>query len=358
MSPRWPGVAAAVVLSFAQHALAAGGFEITWRAPESCGTKADFESGVSRIVGKSFADLGSSWATAEVVISSTADAWRLRVRVVSVNGAHRERDVLTTTCREAVEAAELIVATSLSEAAPQSSDEAPSGGAGRARSGPPSAASTSESKQSVSATLPERPSSSAPAPIRAAPTSASAPTAARARRSTFSLGTRVGIEPILLPSATTFASIALALELERLRGELLLSASYPESEPVPKSNGGRARAELSSAALVGCYGGHLRAFALWGCLGAEAGVFSVTGEGAGNLINARTSYEFWGAGLAQGEALVPLSRAVALGLGVQGMATARRIRVTQRGAEAIGSTRVYLTNPADVRPWVGVEGRF
>ena len=93
------------MLFFAPLVQAAGGFSISWQAPDTCGTRADFEAGVSRIVGKPFADLGSSWQTADVVIVAAADGWRLQVSVVSTNGAHRERDVLTTTCREAVQAA-------------------------------------------------------------------------------------------------------------------------------------------------------------------------------------------------------------------------------------------------------------
>jgi hypothetical protein len=346
------------VFLLAQHAARAAGFEISWQAPASCGTRADFEAGVSRIVGKPLAELGSSWASANVVIVATSDAWRLRVRVVSAGGTQRERDVVTATCREAVEAAEIIVATNLSEAEPGAA-ESPSAQADSVNAAP-SAATGATSAASAKAARARAQVQVQPKPVappqRAGRAADSAATANAARTPlTVALGARVGVEPWLLPSATSFASLALAVESERLRAELLLSASYPEAAAVVGTEGGRARAQLSSAGGLGCYGGRASAFELWGCVGGELGRFTVAGQ---NLIHSQTQHEFWAAGLAQLEAAWPATRALSLLVGAQGMATSRRIHVVEAVPQSANTVKVYSTSPADIRPWLGLEGRF
>ncbi|HTA93211.1 MAG TPA: hypothetical protein VK745_26715 [Polyangiaceae bacterium] len=342
------------MLFFAPLLQAAGGFSISWQAPDTCGTQGDFEAGVSRIVGKPFAELGSSWQTADVVIVATADGWRLRVGVVSTSGAHRERDVLTTTCREAVQAAELIVATSLSGvvALAASPDEAAKSddSAARARSAPVTPAAVAPSGAKPDSAKPPA-LATAPGAATAAPTAHE--TAARRTTSasalTFALAARVGLEPLLLKSATTLAWGVASLESERFKAELALGGSYPESDAV--SGGGRAVTQLLTAGLAGCYGGSAHDFRLWGCVGGELGRFSATGE---NISNSTTTHELWSAALVQGELTHQLAGHFELVLGAQGVLAPHRIRVVESKPTVV----VYTTHEQDIRPWLGVAGRF
>ncbi len=308
---------------------------------------------MSRIVGKPFAELGSSWQTADVVIVATSDGWRLRVGVVSTSGVHRERDVLTTTCREAVQAAELIVATSLSGVVPlaASPDDAAKSddSAARARTAPATSAAVAPSGA--------EPDSAKPPALATAPAATAAPssheTAARRAASasalTFALAARFGLEPLLLKSATTLAWGVASLESERFKAELALGGSYPESYGV--SSGGRAVTQLLTAGLAGCYGGSAGDFRLWGCVGGELGRFSATGE---NISNSTTTHELWSAALAQGELSHQLAGHFELVLGAQGVLAPHRIRVVESRPTVV----VYTTHEQDIRPWLGVAGRF
>jgi hypothetical protein len=350
------GLAALAALLFAQQVPAAAGFSLSWQAPDACGTQADFEAGVSRIVGKSFADLGSAWRTADVVILASGDSWRLRVSVVSASGARRERNVVTATCREAVEAAELIVATSLSGAEPVAAP--PDTGTAENNAGPTSAGARS-APVGPAANTPKpaaRPRASEPAKSVIASPSDTSRGASDGSRLNVALGARFGVEPLLLPTATTIGWGMLAVESRRLRAELSVGASYPESSPVPA--GGGAVAQLLVAGLVGCYGAPAARFRLWGCAGGEAGRFSARGEPGAGLQNNETSSRFWAAGLVQGELSHSLAGPFDLVLGAQGVIAPHRIRVVQQIPMTKELAPDYSTRPADIRPWLGVEGRF
>jgi hypothetical protein len=349
-------VAALAALLFAQQVHAAGGFSLSWQAPDACGTQADFEAGVSRVVGKPFAELGSAWKTADVVIVANADSWRLRVSVVSTSGNRRERDVVTATCREAVEAAELIVATSLSGAEPIAAPSDTRTGENSAR--PPNAAAPSApgGPAANTPTTATRPRASEPAKSVVASPSGTSRGALHEARLNVAVGARFGVEPLLLPTATTIGWGMLAIESQRLRAELTFGASYPESSPVPA--GGGAVAQLLVAGLVGCYGAPAASFRLWGCAGGEAGRFSARGEPGAGLQNNETSVRFWAAGLVQGQLSHPVAGPFDLVLGAQGVIAPHGIHVGRQNPMTGRFSEIYRTQPADIRPWLGVEGRF
>ena len=292
-------------------------FAIAWQAPEACGTRAELEAGVARIAGKPFDELGSAWASADVQIVATADAFRLRVRVVSTRGAQRERDVVTASCAEALEAAELIVATSLSGNEPEAAPPGP----------------------------PAKPSDLVGPPVHreALPVNAS-------------LAARVGLEPLLLPSPVAIGWLLLGLETKRLKLELALGGTLHESEAV--KGGGSAVASLLTAGLTACYGAPAGAFALLGCAGGEAGRFRVEGEAGSGLINPHASNRLWLAGLLQGELSRQLTRSLSLVLGAQGVVADRSVQVLQSGSGGNGAQPVYKTSRVDLRPWLGAEVRF
>jgi hypothetical protein len=350
------GLAALAALLFAREVQAAGGFSLSWQAPDACGTQADFEAGVSRVVGKSFAELGSAWKTADVVIVASADNWRLRVSVVSTSGTRRERDVVTGTCREAVEAAELIVATSLSGAEPIAAPSDTRTGESNARSpnaAAPSAPGGPEANTPPPANLPR--ASERAKGVVAAPSDTSRG-ALHESRLNVAVGARFGVEPLLLPTATTIGWGMLAIESQRLRAELTFGASYPESSPVPA--GGGAVAQLLVAGGVGCYGAPAASFRLWGCAGGEAGRFSARGEPGPDLRSNKTSLRFWAAGLVQGQLSHPVAGPVDLVLGAQGVIAPHSIHVGRQDPMTGRFSADYHTQAADIRPWLGVEGRF
>ena len=305
---------------------------IEWRAPEACGSREEFEAGVSRIVGKPLNELGSSWSKAEVNIEFDRDAWQLDIVVLLNTGVSRERQVVAGTCREAVDAAELIVATSLSE-----SDSA------SAQNGPASEPSTAAVPVPALLPTPERPQPAAP---HAAPTTPEHPPS---RRFSPWLGARVGADTRLLPTATEMAWLALGLAREPAKLELLLGATAPQSRA---AGAGRASAYLLSAGLIGCYGGSWSRLGAWACAGAELGRFTATGQGA--LENRRSESVLWSAGLAQGELTWALGRAVRLALGAQGVVAFRRVELVLRP----DSSLVFRTPELDVRPWLGAELGF
>jgi hypothetical protein len=317
----------AVALSSVASRAQAERFAIDWQAPEACGTRAELEAGVARIAGKPFDELGSAWVSADVQIVAASDAFRLRVRVVSTRGAQRERDVVTASCREALEAAELIVATSLSGNEPDAAPPAPA----------PPVVPPSET--------------SAKQPDLAGP-----PVHRQALPVTASVAARVGLEPLLLPSPVAIGWLLLGLETKRLKLELALGGTLHESEAV--NGGGSAVASLLTAGLSACYGGPAGAFQLWGCAGGEAGRFRVEGEAGSALINPRASSRFWLAGLLQGELSRPVTRGLALVLGAQGVVAGRSIQVLQSGSGGNNVQPVYKSSRVDVRPWLGAEVRF
>jgi hypothetical protein len=307
---------------------------IQWRAPDECGTREDFEAGVSRIVGKPLNELGSAWSKAELSIELDGDTWQLDIVVLLNTGLSRERKVVARTCREAVDAAELIVATSLSEA---DSAFAPSGVASEALATP----TTPLAPEARPA--PEKPKPAPPA----VPTSHREPRASRPARPV--LGARLGVDTRLLPAATQMASVALGLAREPAKLELVLSATAPQSRA---AGGGSASADLLSSGLLGCYGGSRSRLGAWACAGAELGRFTARGEGG--LANHRTQSVLWSAGLVQGELFWALGRTVRLGVGVQGVLAFRPIELVLRP----DSSLVYRTPELDVRPWLGVEFGF
>lgn len=326
----------------------AAGFSIAWQAPESCGSERDFEAGVERVVGKPLAELDSAWKSARVVIDEQAGAWCLRVRVTSASGARRAREVRASSCREAVEAAELIVATSLS-AAPTSDDTAPD-----------SSEAEPATELATKAAAPNAPAPPPAAPPRAPsePTQVSSTerAASRAQRPAFTIGARLGLEPWLLPNVTSFGALVAGLESNPLRGELSLLATYPESNAF--AGGGGAKAELFAADLLGCAGAHASRFFIWGCLGGEAGAFHVAGKPGAMLTNEHGRTEPWLAALAQVEVGRELGAGLSLALGGAGMATTRRIRVLETGAQPDVTTELYSTRRASLRPFLELSGRF
>ena len=315
---------------------------------------------MSRVVGKPFGELGSSWATADVVIVATADAWRLRVRVVSTSGARRERDVVAGTCREAVEAAELIVATSLSGVAPAGSGDEDTASSAKGESGVPSRAASGAQPGLTDAPQSAGPGSASSAAQRAAtvaPRQASlagvdAPSVA-APPLKFALGARVGLEPELSPALSAVGWGVFALQRERLRLELMLGGVVPQSHSV--AGGGRAQIYLLSAGLAGCTGSPLGGFQVWGCAGGELGQF--TAAGTDGLLNGRATHKLWAAGLLQAEVSRDLKEGLSLALGAQGLLL-HPIRVVLDDAAGSFSTTDYTTPVLDIRPWLGIEGRF
>ena len=151
------------------------------------------------------------------------------------------------------------------------------------------------------------------------------------------LGARVGLEPLLLKSATTLVSGVASLQSERLKAELALGGSYPESYGV--SGGGSAVTQLLTAGLAACYGGPAGDFRFWGCVGGELGRFSATGE---NITRSKTAHELWSAGLVRGELSRELSGHFALVVGAEGVLVLQRIRVV----ESNPTTAVYTTGKA------------
>ncbi|HEX3855123.1 MAG TPA: hypothetical protein VHW01_29370 [Polyangiaceae bacterium] len=316
---------ALALLSVASRAQAER-FAIDWQAPEACGTRDELEAGVARIAGKPFDELGSAWVSADVQIVAASDAFRLRVRVVSTRGAQRERDVVTASCREALEAAELIVATSLSG---------------------------NEAEAARTTAPPVAPPREAPAK-RAEP--AAPPAHRQALPVTASLAARVGLEPLLLPSPVPIGWLLLGLETKRLKLELALGGTLHESAAV--DGGGSAVASLLTAGLAACYGAPAGAFELWGCAGGEAGRFRVEGQAGSALLDPRASNRFWSAGLLQGELSRQVTRGLALVLGAQGVVAGRSVRVLQSGSGGNSAQPLYKTSRVDVRPWLSAEVRF
>jgi hypothetical protein len=113
---------------------------------------------------------------------------------------------------------------------------------------------------------------------------------------------------------------------------------------------------LLTAALLGCYGPVTGDFEVWGCAGGEVGQF--TAAGFGGVPGGRTTHQFWAAGLLQAEASRALTRGLSLALGAQGAFAPERIRVVRTDPNGGPPTPDYTTKIADIRPWLGVEGRF
>ncbi len=326
-------VVGATGLLFAHNAAAAG-IAIRYQAPETCGTQSDFEAGVSRIVGKPISELNSAWAAAEVLIAPDADAFRLRVRVVSENGSPRERDLLVASCHEALQAAELIVATNLSAPPPQAEPEAE----------PAQSAPTAKHPRLTIEDRPTKPGQSS------TPARSSMPLHAL-------LGVRFGLDPLLAPSAVAMGSGMLGLESSRLRLELTAGATSHASSAV--AGGGAVKSSWLGAGLLGCYAAIPgRPLELWLCAGGEGGRFRAAGQSGMNLLDAHTSDSFWSAALAQAELLVHLTRSLSLAFGAQGVAALRSVHVTEHNPQTGETVALYSTPRLSVRPWLGVDVRF
>jgi hypothetical protein len=332
-------VVGAAVLLLA-HSARAAGIAIRYQAPEACGTQDDFEAGVSRIVGKPISELNSAWASAEVLIAPDAEAFRLRVRVVSETGSPRERDLLVASCREALEAAELIVATNLSAPPPEAAPEAAPGAA------PEPVAARAEPKH-PRLTIEDRPTK---------PEQSSAPAHSGPALHAL-LGARFGLDPRLAPSPVAAFSGMLGIESNRLRLELTAGATSHASSAV--QGGGAVISSWLGADLLACYagiaGGRLQ---LWLCAGAEAGRFRAAGQGGMNLRGAHTNDSFWSAALVQGELLVRLTRQLSLAFGSQGVAALRTVHVTEHNPQTGGTVNLFSTPWLNVRPWLGLDLRF
>jgi hypothetical protein len=329
-------VLVALLLTQQAHATS---FAIHWQAPDSCGDQAAFEAEVSRIVGKPFAGLGSSWSTADVLIVPVADAWQLRVRVVSTSGARRERTLVAATCREAVEAAELIVATSLSGADLAADSEGASGEADAAPEYTPAAAAPQTPTPEV------RP----PRVTQAALASPSEPAPPYLR---VDLGARIGFETVLFPAPTEIAWLMLGVEYKPIKVELSVGAT--RSVPGDVREGRSATFSLQTAGLVGCYGGSVSAFRLWGCAGAEVGHYEAQGR---DPLDSLSNGALWTAALLQGELSWSLTRTFALGAGVQGALAGHPIPVGLSAPLGVKNDTLF-TSRGDIRPWLGLEVRF
>ncbi len=326
-------VVGAAVLLLA-HRAAAAGIVIRYQAPEGCGTQDDFEAGVSRIVGKPISELDSAWASAEVSIAPNEGGFRLRVRVVSDNGSPRERAIAVTSCHEALEAAELIVATNLSAPPPEPEPDA-------------EPAKTQPTSASPRLTIEDRPTKPGPAATSAHAGAALHPL----------LGVRVGLEPLLAPAPVAVGWAMLGLESARLRVELSAGASTHASSAV--AGGGSVVSSWLAAGVLGCYSGVPgNVLALWLCAGAEGGRFRAAGQSGLNLQNAHSDDSFWSAALVQAELLTRLTRGLSLAVGAHGVAALRTVHVTETNAQTGETVGIYTTPWVSVRPWLGIEVRF
>ncbi len=326
-------VVGAAVLLLA-HRAAAAGIAIRYQAPEGCGTQDDFEAGVSRIVGKPISELHSAWASAEVLIAPSSDGFRLRVRVVSDNGSPRERNLAVTSCREALEAAELVVATNLSAPPPEPQTQ-------------PAPAETKPTPAQPRLTIEDRPTKP----------ESNANSIHSGRPLHALLGARLGLEPLLAPSPVAAGWAMLGLESTRLRLELSAGATTHASSAV--AGGGSVVSSWLAAGLLGCYAGVPgNVLALWLCAGAEAGRFRASGQSGLNLQNAHSNDSFWSAALVQGELLARLTRGLSLAVGAQGVAALRTVHVTEVNAQTGETVGLYATPWVSVRPWLGLEVRF
>jgi len=327
-------VVGAAVLLLTQTAAAAG-VALSYQAPAGCGSAEQLEAGVSRIVGKPISELHSAWASANVSISLSEGGFQLSVRVMSDNGSPRERNLAVSTCAEALEAAQLIVATNLSAPPPEPEATSEADQASDTAKGPRLTIEDRPTKPGTQATQP---------PVAPLHGSASALHPL--------LAARVGLDPWLAPTPVVLGWAMLGLELKRVRFELSAGASSQASSAVP---GGGA------AGLVGCYSvgpGAGGTFRLWLCAGAEGGRFRASGESGMNLLNARSNDSFWSAALGQGELLVRLTPGLSLAVGVQGVAALRTVNVTQSNPQTGELVRLYSTPWVSARPWLGLDFRF
>jgi hypothetical protein len=327
---------------------AAAGIAIRYQAPEGCGTPDDFQAGVSRIVGKPIAELHSAWTSADVSIAASEGGFRLSVRVVPENGSPRERHLSVSSCREALEAAELIVATNLS-APPPAPPSAPPGEENEASSAPAQA-------KAPRLTIENRPTKSgthAAEGVRSTALRGGAPLHVL-------LGARLGLDPLLAPAPVALGWGMLGLEVQRVRLELTAGASSHASSAV--AGGGAVVHAWLAAGLVGCYsgstdsrGGVLR---LWLCAGAEGGRFRASGQSGMNLRDAHSNDSFWSAALVQGELLARLTRGLSFAIGVQGVVALRSVHVTESNPQTGELVTLYSTPWVSARPWVGLDWRF
>jgi len=347
LARRSPVVVGAAVLLLS-HSAAAAGIAIRYQAPEGCGTQDDFEAGVSRIVGRPISELHSAWASADVSIEPSADGFRLRVRVVSDHTSPRERNLAVTSCREALEAAELIVATNLSAPPPEPEPEP-------ASKPKPEPANARPRANGPRLTIEDRPTKPGAQGAQQAD-----PTQLRAGAPPHVLlGARFGLEPLLAPAPVALGWGMLGLEVQRIRLELTAGASSHSSKAV--AGGGAVVHSWLAAGLVGCYSGPGSvgaAFQLWLCVGAEGGRFRATGESGMNLLNAHRDDSFWSAALVQGELLARLARGWSLAIGAQGVAALRSVQVTESNPQTGETIKLYSTPWVSVRPWLGLDWRF
>jgi hypothetical protein len=329
----------------------AAGVEIHWQAPIECGTKAHFEAGVSRTVGKPISELESSWTSADILISRRRAGWSLLVRVRADNGTQQERAVATTTCHEAEEAAELIVATNLSSAPSETIDEQPASSKTKRGKEPKEEESAS---QAGVRPPPERVRQDDPTSDEE---SVSSPRTRQKRHSVSVLvGVRAGLEPLLLPAPEGLGWAVVGLRAESWKVEASVAATTPEMESI--AGGGSVRASLIASDVLGCLGGRALALRILGCGGAEAGRFVVAGGSGSALVNPRTRRDFWFAALVQGEISWPLSEILAVAAGVQGVVATRQIRVVRSNPQTGNALVLYSTGVVDVRPWLGLELAF
>jgi hypothetical protein len=310
----------------------AAGLTLEWSAPSECGTRAELEAGVEHIVGQPLSALASSWSEVKVAIEQASPgSYRLVVLVVAGSGARRERSVVTGTCREAVEAAELIVATSLGGAPPaESSEPLPSS--------EPTALPQPE---------PEPAPSAQPAPIPPVPAPNAQPSRPPASEFRLAAGARVGLEANLLPKASEFAALALAAGTDAFTLELSAGSTLWVHDPVPPGTVGLL---LQRAALDACARFTRGSFALEPCAGLELGRLIAEGK---DLPAASTQTGFWSAALLDGRVAWRVKPAFSWVGGLELAVPLRRLEV----ALAPGK-QIFLTPPVGFRPFLGIEVGF
>jgi hypothetical protein len=313
----WLCTVAAVASSLFARGAAADGLALEWSAPAGCPSAAFIESEVTRIVGRPWGELESSWSKVSASVVPESERFRLHVDLITATGGASERSVSAASCTEASEAVVAILTTGIAP---------------------------SDKRSGAEPSSPARPSRGRPE-VADRERGAAAPGAVAVRPV---LGANLGVDFGSLPAAAPFAQLMAGVELGPLAVLGFVGATGRVLGQVEGSTAG-ADMSLFMAGLLGCLRITETRVSPNVCAGIELGTLAARGFGTSAP---RDDDAFWSATLARGALDYRIGGASTVSLGVTAVVPFRHLRVV------LSPEEVHRTPSVAARPWLGLGVRF